>query len=84
MTDETQGSPSEKREPILPSHHAYHVAERGEGKKPFWTRIGAAWQHEDGQGLTLQLDLMPVTGGKIVLRTRKAGAEAETQEETGA
>lgn len=49
-----------------PALFAYHVAERGE--KKFWTRIGAAWDHEDGKGLTIQLDLLPATGGRIVLR----------------
>jgi hypothetical protein len=51
------------------------VLERGE--KKFWNRIGAAWEHEDGEDLTLQLDLLPVAGGRIVLRTPK-------QEEEGA
>lgn len=49
-----------------PALFAYHVAERGE--KKFWTRIGAAWDHEDGKGLTIQLDLVPASGGRIVLR----------------
>jgi len=49
-----------------PALIAYHVAERGE--KSFWTRIGAAWDHEDGKGLTVQLDLVPVSAGRIVLR----------------
>ena len=49
-----------------PSMIAWHVAERGE--RSYWNRIGAAWQHEDGEGLTLQLDLLPVAGGRIVLR----------------
>jgi hypothetical protein len=35
----------------------------------FWTRIGAAWEHKDGKGLTVQLDLVPVNAGRIVLRT---------------
>lgn len=56
----------EKRETQPPALIAYHVAERGE--KSFWTRIGAAWDHEDGKGLTVQLDLVPVNGGRIVLR----------------
>jgi hypothetical protein len=53
-----------------PALIAYHVTERGENenKKSFWTRIGAAWDHEDGKGLTVQLDLVPVNGGRIVLR----------------
>lgn len=58
---------SEKTRETQPPHLiAYHVSERGE--KKFWTRIGAAWDHEDAKGLTLQLDLMPVGGGRIVLR----------------
>ena len=47
------------------------------GEKKFWNRIGAAWEHEDGEGLTLQLDLIPVAGGRIVIRVPK-------QEEEGA
>ena len=46
-----------QRETKPPALIAWHVAERGENK--FWNRIGAAWEHEDGEGLTLQLDLLP-------------------------
>ena len=53
--------------PKAPALIAYHVTERGKDKS-FWTRIGAAWDHEDGKGLTLQLDLVPVNGGRMVLR----------------
>jgi hypothetical protein len=42
-----------------------------------WHFQSAAWEHEDGEGLTLQLDLIPVAGGRIVLRVPK-------QEEEGA
>lgn len=49
-----------------PAFIAYHVPERD--KAP-WARIGAAWEHGDGEGLTLQLDLVPVGSGRIVLRT---------------
>jgi hypothetical protein len=42
--------------------------ERGEDKR-FWTRIGAAWNHIDGEGIDLHLDLVPTSGGRIVLRT---------------
>lgn len=56
-----------KREPKAPAYIAYHVADRGEDKS-FWTRIGAAWAHEDGKGLSLNLDLVPIDGGRIVLR----------------
>ena len=64
-----------QRETTPPALIAWHVAERGENK--FWNRTEAAWEHEDGEGLTLQLDLLPVTGGRIVLRVPK-------QEEEGA
>lgn len=37
----------ETRQPKAPQLIAYHVAERGEDKS-FWTRIGAAWDHDDG------------------------------------
>lgn len=47
---------------------AYHISERGE--KTFWARIGAAWEHQDGEGFTLQLDLIPVSNdGRIILRS---------------
>ena len=58
-----------QRETTPPALIAWHVSERGE--KKFWTRIGAAWEHEDGEGLTLQLDLFPAAGGRIVLRAPK-------------
>lgn len=66
------------RETQPPALIAYHVAERGE--KSFWTRIGAAWDHEDGKGLTLQLELLPASGGRIVLR-EPAADEAQGQDE---
>ena len=50
-----------------PTLIAYHVrdAKGGEG---FWTRIGAAWAHEDDQGFTVQIDMVPLDG-RITLRT---------------
>ena len=48
-----------------PSHIAYHVRD---GKdKGFFTRIGAAWAHKDGQGFNIQVDVIPLDG-RIVLR----------------
>ena len=49
-----------------PSHTAYQVRSR-EGQKGFWTRIGSAWPHNDGQGFSIQLDAMPLDG-RITLR----------------
>tara|TARA_R110002124_G_scaffold183401_4_gene350827 strand:+ start:55637 stop:55900 length:264 start_codon:yes stop_codon:yes gene_type:complete len=61
-----QNRKQQTRETQPPALIAYHVSERGE--KSFWTRIGAAWDHEDAKGMTLQLDLVPTDGGRIVLR----------------
>lgn len=49
-----------------PSHIAYHVRD---GKdKGFFTRIGAAWPHKDGNGFNLLIEIMPLDG-RISLRT---------------
>jgi hypothetical protein len=45
-----------------PSHVVYHVRDRAEGQKSFWTRIGSAWAHADGKGFNVQLDVAPLDG----------------------
>ena len=73
------------REFTPPALIAWHVTEaRKEGEKGFWTRIGAAWEHEDGHGLTLQLELVPGAGGRIVLRAPKAETEGQPEAEQAA
>lgn len=53
-----------------PTHDVLHV--KGEGKGAYWTKIGAAWTHDDQGGLNLALDFMPVAGdGRLVIRLRK-------------
>jgi len=52
-----------------PALIAFHVAPAPKGQKAVLMPIGAAMAHEDGEGFTLQLHLMPTTGGRIVLRT---------------
>lgn len=53
-----------------PTHAIYHV--RGEGKTAYWTRVGAAWIHDDGAGLSLALDFVPVNDtGRLVVRANK-------------
>jgi hypothetical protein len=63
------------RENRPPAFIAFHVEEKG--KNAYWTRIGAAWRHEKGDGLTLQLDLLPVSGGKVILRAPKEDGNNE-------
>ena len=57
------------RSPKLPTHIAYQVQER-EGKKPFWQKIGGAWSHSDGRGMTVLLDSMPLDG-RVTLRVNQ-------------
>ena len=55
-----------------PSHAVYIV--EGEGESAFWTKVGAAWQHADGEGLNLTLTALPLNG-RLVIRPQKAGDE---------
>ena len=73
MTQQDTTKTDEKKAPAL---IAYHVPARENAP---WTRIGAAWPHKDGAGYTLQLDLVPASGGRVVLRTpadQEAGESA--------
>lgn len=64
-TKQTNGR--KQRESNPPKLIAYHVEDRGRGKK-FWTRLGAVWEHKSGEGLTLFLNVLPVDfDGRIVL-----------------
>lgn len=62
MTKKVESKAPEANSPSL---IAYHVPER---EKAPWVEIGAAWEHKDERGFTLALDLIPATGGRIVLR----------------
>ena len=67
-----------------PTHFVYQVRELeqdGNGdKRDFWTKIGAAWPHKDGEGFSIAVDLVPLTG-RIVLRKREEKEEATGQDE---
>ncbi|WP_342154396.1 hypothetical protein [Methylorubrum sp. SB2] len=60
-----------KNRPYL---HVYVV--EGEGETAFWTKIGAAWPHEDGDGFNLQLSAVPLHG-RLVIRKPKPHVERE-------
>ena len=68
MTD-TKTQPASK----APSHVAYHVRNR-EGGEGFWTRIGSAWPHADGNGFNLQIETVPLDG-RITLRVASEKAK---------
>lgn len=54
----------------LPSHRVYAVTKRN--GQSYWREIGAAWAHADDEGFGLKLDLLPLNGAEIVIRTPKA------------
>jgi hypothetical protein len=55
----------------LPTHDVFTVSEpEGDEKEPFWTKIGAAWEHKDGLGYNVQLQALPVDG-RLVMRFNK-------------
>ena len=86
MAQNRTNTSKKTREFNPPAMIAWHVSDRGEGKKGFWTRIGAAWSFKEGEGFTLNLDLTPANGGRIVLMPPKAKDEAggeEPQSESG-
>jgi hypothetical protein len=65
---EKKDAPEKKR----PSHAVYVVD--GEGENAFWTKIGAAWAHEDGEGFNLMLTAFPLSG-RLVVRKPKPKAD---------
>jgi hypothetical protein len=65
-----------------PTHGVFHVREsKQKGGKGFWTRIGAAWMHDDSKGLNIMLDLIPTGDGKIVVRVDEPKGNGETATE---
>ena len=59
-----------------PTHTVNHV--RGKGGNAYWTKIGAAWIHEDGEGLNVSLDFVPLNdAGRLVIRAIKADGQAQ-------
>jgi hypothetical protein len=56
---------TETAQPKTPAFQAWHVINKGDNA--FWTKVGAAWPHRDGKGLSLQLSVIPISG-QILLR----------------
>jgi hypothetical protein len=63
MANNGNGSGSSGRKPAF---DAFTVLERGEGKKNYWLKVGAAWENQDGS-YSVNLDALPL-GGRIQLR----------------
>jgi len=67
MTDDSK--PKQK-----PTHELFAVKDGAEGKA-FWTKIGAAWPHKDGNGFSLKFASYPAAGQTVQLRIIKAKGE---------
>ena len=55
----------------------------GEEGKAFWTKIGSAWPHKNGEGFNIQLLAYPVNG-RLTVRKPKPKADAEPAAKQGA
>lgn len=49
-----------------PAYEAFIVGRSG--KAPQWTKVGAAWNHDDGKGINVILAPGLSVSGKLVLR----------------
>jgi hypothetical protein len=58
-----------------PAYRVYTVVKR-DGKDDFWLNLGVAFAHEDGEGLNILLQVLPVDA-KLVLRTYKEKPEEQ-------
>lgn len=59
---------------------AYGVKQRNSSMRSHWQRIGEAYPHESGAGLTVVLDAVPLDG-RIILLERDEGDDARLQRE---
>lgn len=60
-----------------PAYTAYIVPDREDAP---WIPVGAVWQHKDGEGYSIRLDLMPPAGTRLILRKPKAKSEEDAFE----
>ena len=54
-----------------PTHTLFHVIEGKDGKDNFWLKIGAGWEHKDGDGISLDFEVFPTKTGRVKLRRMK-------------
>ena len=61
---------------------AYAVKRSSKSKQPVWTRIGQAYPHDRGAGLTVVLDAIP-PDGRIILLERDEDDDDRLLQEAG-
>jgi len=55
-----------------PAYTAFTVVKR-EGQDDFWVAIGAAFQHQDGDGYNVVLQALPIDGRVVLRLPKKSG-----------
>jgi hypothetical protein len=68
--DNQRENPIMKQTKSSKPDYAVYVVE-GEGDNAYWTKIGSAWSHKDGEGVNITLNAFPVNG-KLTVRKPKA------------
>ena len=64
-----------------PSHDVVLISDADDPET--WIKIGSAWEHQDGQGLNLRLDLLPSSSHqRLAIRPRDANASTHYHEQT--
>jgi hypothetical protein len=65
----------------IPDFIVYGVTQTEKGKRDILTRIGAAWRHQKGDGINLNIRALPLNfEGKIVLFPPKAPEAVEAHD----
>jgi hypothetical protein len=68
-----------------PTLIAYTVKNRRKGQSAIWTRIGAAWPHSEGEGLSIELEALPLDGRVVLIPPKpdevEQGEPTEAREE---
>lgn len=67
MTNDSKNQNQNQTQNRGPSHIAYQVRD-GEENKSYFNRIGAVWEHKDGEGFNMVLDSVPVDG-RVTIRS---------------
>lgn len=62
-SNENETAPAQGKRP---THAAYWIRNR-DNKKSDWRPIGVAWEHTDGKGFNIALDMVPLDG-RVALR----------------
>lgn len=63
-----------------PTYGVYQVEEGKGDRKGFWTKVGAAWPHEKGDGFSIKLTCLPLDG-RLVVRKLDANDKTQTEDE---